>query len=227
VAHVGRVGPGAGLSGPVYREVAKVVTGGSRETGLVALSQMRGDAAQRALILAPRNSHVLSDPPLFSWRPAEGANRYRVVVSDENGEAWRAETGDTSLPWPDDAPAPRAGADYLWTLEALSDRGALRREESAFHVLESDEERAVRDDVARIEAGAGGPERPATQFLAGSYLAGRGLYHLAAGRFERLGTLAPESPAPHEALGNMYRTIGLMDLAAESFQRALALTKQH
>uniref|UniRef100_A0A832I5Y1 Tetratricopeptide repeat protein n=1 Tax=Eiseniibacteriota bacterium TaxID=2212470 RepID=A0A832I5Y1_UNCEI len=226
VANPARVGPGAGLAGPVYQQVARVVTGGSRETGLVAISQMRGADAQRALILAPRASHVLTGRPAFAWRAAAGADRYRVTVSDEHGEVWSREVAEGPLAWPADAPAARSGADYLWTLEALSDRGALRREESAFHVVEADDERVVRENLARIEASAGGPDHPATHFLAGSYLAGRGLHHDAARHFERLGALVPESPAAHEALGNVYRTIGLMDLAAESFQKALALTRQ-
>jgi hypothetical protein len=221
-----RVGPGANLGGPVYQQVAKVVTGGSRETGLVALPPMRGDHDLRPLILAPRNSSLLlSDPPAFVWRAVAGATRYRVTVSDENGEAWRHETEATSLAWPAAGPAARAGADCLWTLEALSDRGTLRREESVFHVVDTEGDRAIRDDLARIEASAGGADHPAACYLAGAYLAGRGLQHAAVERFVRLGALVPDSPASPEALGNVYRTIGLMDLAAESFQKALALTQ--
>jgi hypothetical protein len=225
VANRDRVGPGAGLPGPVFAQVSKVVAGGSRETGLVAIAPMRGGDEARALILEPRNSNVFAARPAFAWRAVEGADRYRVTVSGDEGEAWRAETGATRLDWPEDAAAPRPGTDYLWTLEALSDRGAVRREESAFHVLDDDDERAVRDDLAKIAAGAGGPDHAATHFLAGSYLAARGLYHLAAGHYERLEALAPDSPAPLESLGRVYRTIGLMDLAAESFQKALALSK--
>jgi hypothetical protein len=220
-----KVGPGAETQAGVYAQVSKVVTGGSRQSGLVALSQMRAGEDRPPTILAPRRADVLEDRPAFSWRAVEGANRYRVVVSGEGGELWSREVSGVSLDYPADADALARDADYLWSLEALSDRGRVSREESAFHVVSAGIRDAVRADMESISKSAGGPDHPAAQYLEGQYAVGRGLYHDAAASFTKLSQLVPESPAPHEALGTVYRAIGLMDLAAAEFQRALELTR--
>jgi hypothetical protein len=222
-----RVGPGAGLPGSVYAQVSKFVTGGSRQNGLVALSAMRGDGGDKvALIVAPRRTDVLTDRPAFAWRAAEGATRYRVSVAGDQGEVWSREVTGLALAYPADTPALGRDADFLWKLEAFSDRGRLGSEEAAFHVMSEAMSGTVRADVERIGGSTGGADRPASHFLAGSYLFGRGLYQDAADHFTALCKQSPDSPAPHEALGNVYRAIGLMDLAAAEFQRALELTRE-
>ena len=220
-----KVGPGAETQAGVYAQVSKVVTGGSRQTGLVALSPMRAGEDRPPTILEPRRADVLDDRPAFAWRSVEGASRYKVSVSGADGELWSREATGVSLAYPADAAALPRDADYLWTLEALSDRGRVAREETAFHVVSPGIRDAVSADLESISRSAGGPDHPAAQYLEGQYAVGRGLYHDAAERFTKLSQLVPDSPAPHEALGTVYRAIGLMDLAAAEFQRALELSK--
>lgn len=215
------------LPGDVYASVSKFVTSGSRQTGLVAMSNMRGTDEAKPIIIGPRKTLVMDGKPGFVWFAVEGATRYRVTVSGDAGEIWNREVdGDTVLAYPKDAAALTPGADYLWDVQALSDVGPLRKESSYFHVLSADDAAAVRINIDRIGESAGGPRNAATHFLAGSYLFGRGLYGDAATHFEALARLTPDSSAPHEALGNVYRAEGLMDLAAAEFQRALDLTRQ-
>jgi hypothetical protein len=220
-------GAPATVPNEVFSEVSKYVTGGSTQKGLVALSALRSGKSSVALplIVTPRMTDVLTDRPGFRWRAVDGAQRYRVILSGEEGEVWTREVTSTALEFPKDADALEGGADYLWRLEAWSDRGRLREEESAFHVLDAGRRDAVRSQVERIAAGAGGPDSPATHFLTGSYLYASGLLSDAAAHFETLSRLAPGSPAPHEGLGNVYRSMGLMDLAAAEFEAALALTR--
>ena len=227
----GRAGPRAkpggapGIPGDVYASVTKFVSGGSRETGLVALSALRGAADDAPVLLEPRKSELLDGRPSFRWRAVEGATRYRLAVSGEQGELWSREAGGTALDYPSDAPSLAAGGDYLWEVRALGDRAELRREESYVHVLAAEDAAAVRGTLARIGDSAGGANAPATRFLSGSYLSGRGLYGEAAAQFEALSLLSPDAPAPHEALGNIYRAVGLMDLAAAEYQQALTLSR--
>jgi hypothetical protein len=220
-------GPAAGLPGEVYASVSKFVAGGSRETGLVAGSPLRGGAEAGApMLIAPRNTAVLAAKPTFAWRAVEGATRYRVTVSSaEGGELWTREVSGLSIEWPADAAAIAAG-DHLWEVEALSDRGSLRKESSAFQALGAAAAASIRGNLDRIRETAGGADSPAARYLAGSYLSGLGLYQDATEQFGALCRLTPTSPAPHEALGTVYRKVGLMDLAAAEFQEALALTRE-
>jgi len=215
------------LPGDVYANVSKFVTSGSRQTGLVAMANMRGSEEAKPIIIGPRKTLVMDGQPAFIWFAVDGATRYRVTVSGDGGEIWNREVdGDTVLAYPRDAAALTPGMDYLWDVQALSDVGPLRKESSYFHVLSADDAAAVRVNIDRIGESAGGPKNAATHFLAGSYLFGRGLYGDAAMHFEALARLTPDSSAPHEALGNVYRAEGLMDLAAAEFQRALDLTRE-
>lgn len=222
-----RAKPGGapGIPGDVYASVTKFVSGGSRETGLVALSALRGAADGAPVLLEPRKSELLDGRPSFRWRTVEGATRYRLAVSGDQGELWSRETAGTAFDYPADASALSPGSDFLWEVRALSDQGELRREGSYGHVLAENEAKGVRESLARIGANAGGPESPAARFLSGSYLFGRGLFRDAAGQFEALSRLSPGSPTPHEALGNVYRAVGLMDLAAAEYQQALTLSR--
>ncbi|TMQ55005.1 MAG: hypothetical protein E6K72_07040 [Candidatus Eisenbacteria bacterium] len=213
--------PNPAMAG-VFKSVSEGVVGGSRETGLVALAPVRGGPSGAEVILAPRQTQILDDRPMFRWRAVAGANRYRVVVSGEAGELWQRETGDTSLAYPADAaPLPRGG-DVLWALHASNDRGSLAEEENSFQIKPVAECDAIRHQLEQIEKNAGG----AAPFVAGAYLSGQGLLLDAIVRLEALCRDHPTQPGPHEALGRLYRAVGLMDLAAAELQDALTLGRQ-
>jgi hypothetical protein len=224
---------GAGLPGEVYAQVSRFATAGSRQTGLVAMNEMRsGGDDSKPMLLAPRNSAVLTEAPAFSWRSVTGATRYRITVSSgQSGELWARELpagkpgADVTFAYPSDAARPAADSDLLWEVQALDGTKTLRRESTTAHVLTAHARDQVRTNLDRIRASAGGDRTPAACFLAGSYLSGLGLHHEAAQQFLTLAKLSPESPAAHEALGNVYSSIGLMDLAAVEFQQALTLER--
>lgn len=218
-----------GLPGEVYASVTKFVAGGSRETGLVALSQLRSAPVEGDLpfLLAPRKTALMTGRPEFEWREVRGATRYRVSVSSaERGELWTREVEGLSLPFPPDAPPLAVSTEYLWEVKAFSDLKPLREESSVFDVLDAARTAAVRANLDRIRDSAGGLESPAARYLSGSYLSGLGLFRDATEQFGALCKLSPSSPTPHEALGTVYRRIGLMDLAAAEFQQALALARE-
>lgn len=217
----------ASLPDDVFGQVSKYVTGGSRQKGLVALSAMRsGTDDKGAILLSPRESDVMTDRPGFSWRAVQGATRYKLSVSGEQGEIWGLETDETHVRFPADIDPLRGGADYLWSIQAMGDAGLIRDEETFFHVLDDESRELMAEHIDHIGQSAGGRDTPATHFLCGSYLFTRGVYGDAAEHFEALSRHSPESPAPHEALGNVYRAVGLMDLAAAEFERALSLTRE-
>lgn len=215
---------GGELPGGVYSQVSKFVTSGSRATGLVAMSTMRGGEESSPIIEEPRKTDVMSDRPAFRWRAVQGATHYRVSVSGDQGDLWSHELTATTLEYPADAKPLARDGDYLWKVEAFGDQGPIRDESSVFHVIGTEAASTVQGDLRRI-ADSAGSTTAAGYFLSGSYLSGLGLYGEALRQFSELSRLSPDSPAPHEALGNVYRTVGLMDLAAAEYQRALELTR--
>jgi len=219
-----RVGPGSGVSNEVFTKVSKFITSDSKQAGLVALSPMRGTFPE-VLILEPRRSALLTGRPGFAWRSVQGASRYRVTVTNDDGPVWSREASDTTLAYPGDADSLAGDLDYSWEVKAMSDTGPIRGEESTFHVLADGEAEQVRDHLGDIQKAAGDGSQ-AGRYLAGSYLVGRGLYADAARQFEELVRLDPESPGPHQALGNVYQTVGLTDRAKAELERARTLSAE-
>jgi hypothetical protein len=226
VGQTAKAGPGAGVPTEVYAEVSRYATGGSRQSGLVAVSSLRAGDVARALVIEPRQTSVLDPRPSFVWDSVGSAARYRITVSNDEGQLWSRESTAPRLDYPADAAPLAAGTDLMWSVQAFSEQGPLRTEETTFHVANADEAAAVRANVARIDSGAGGPGQPAAHFLAGTYLLGRGFYADASRRLEALVQLTPDAPAPHEALGNVWRAVGLMDRAAAEYERALVLSRE-
>lgn len=218
-------GKGGGkLPGDVFAQVAKLSTGGSRKSGLVVMAPMRsGGVVAGPEPIAPRQTDVLSDRPAFEWRAVEGAQRYRVTLSGDEGELWAREATSATLPYPADVAALAPDRELLWEVQAFGARGALGRASAGFRVPPKGELAAVRDVLERIRAGG---SSPATHYLAGSYLHARGFQQDALAEFQALAKLDPSSSAPHEALGDVYRALGLMDQAAAAYDRALDLTHE-
>ncbi|HKQ57565.1 MAG TPA: hypothetical protein VJY35_06830 [Candidatus Eisenbacteria bacterium] len=218
---------GPAIPGEVYASVQRFVAGGSREAGLVALSELRGPAEQTTpFLVSPRKTALMVDRPTFAWRAVPGATRYKLTLaSADQGDLWTREVTGLSLAFPGDAPALAGSAEYVWHVEAWSQERSLRREGSVFQVIGPEQASTVRANLDRIRETTGGLETPAAHFLAGSYLSGLGLYLDASDHFGALCKLEPASPGPHEALGNVYSKVGLMDLAAAEFQRALTLSR--
>jgi hypothetical protein len=222
-----RTAPAAGLPGEVYTQVSKFVTAGSRRTGLVALSEMRGPDDGAPVIVAPRRSTVLDVRPTLRWRAVTGAKTYRLTFAAAGGdEMFVRSTPTIELDWPSDVASLQAGNAYHWTVDALDGSKLLRSESVDFRIATDEQAVSVRANVARIQESAGGGDSAAARYLVGSYLAGLGLYQDAAAHFDALCRLSPESPGPHEALGNVYTRVGLMDLAAAEYQQALALARE-
>lgn len=229
-------GKATGLGGEVYANVTRFVTTGTRATGLMASSDLRGGPdTSTPILLAPRRTTVMASSPAFEWRVVPQATRYRLTVSTAGGELWTHEfdsdeltsqAGVVHCAYPAGAAALAPDTEHLWKVEALSDLATLRFETSVFRTAPKGMQAEVDANLARLAAGAGGSDTPAARFLAGSYLSGLGLYHDAADEFQALARLTPESPSPHEALGNVYSKVGLMDLAAAEYQHALALGRE-
>ena len=219
-------GKGGGkLPSDVFTQVSKLTTGGSRRSGLVVMAPMRsGGVVAGPEPITPRQTDMLSARPSFEWRAVEGATRYRVTLSGDDGALWTREVASTKIAYPADAAALAPDHEWLWEVQAFGATGALGRASANFRVPAQADLDAVRNVLERIRAAG---ETPATRYLAGSYLHARGFQQDALAEFLALARIDPSSPAPHEALGDVYRAIGLMEQAAASYDRALDLTHEH
>ena len=87
---------------------------------------MGGESDSRTgTLLAPIGTLVLDDRPVFRWRPYEGAQAYKVEVSDERFEPAAASEWITSTEWRPGAALPR-GKVWVWQLVVRTSAGEVR-----------------------------------------------------------------------------------------------------
>jgi hypothetical protein len=67
--------------------------------------------------LEPLNTRVLSDRPVFKWRPWSGAENYQVLVAGENLDPIARSGRITATEWQPETPLPR-GVVLLWQVRA-------------------------------------------------------------------------------------------------------------
>jgi hypothetical protein len=68
-------------------------------------------------VIAPVNSRVLSDRPVFTWKPYPGAADYQVVVTNEALDPLARSGRIAATQWQPEAPLPR-GVTLLWQVRA-------------------------------------------------------------------------------------------------------------
>ena len=174
------------------------------------------------VLLAPRETRLLSTPVVFEWSGSE-AQKYGVrVFGPDAGLLWE----QSGLPrkdvtYPASAPALKPGVRYAWELHA--ERHPVQRGE--FQVLPAAEATRVKQSLALLQPAPGSHQTGSTTalFRAG-YLAQEGLYQDA--RRELLTAIAadPNEASLHQLLGHVYDRMGVKDLATDSFDEARFLS---
>jgi Putative zinc-finger len=76
-----------------------------------------GSAAPAFSLVGPLHTRVLSDKPEFTWQPYPGAERYQVVVTNENLDPVARSGMLTATQWQPDTALPR-GVVFLWQVRA-------------------------------------------------------------------------------------------------------------
>lgn len=172
------------------------------------------------MIIAPRNTKLLTTHPMLRWTPVRGVITYQVSIRDWSTTVISA----TQVAYPADAPPLATGETYKMVVRA---GGRNSDEETTlglgFALLNPDEAQAVREAERRI--GALGLDAPAVDFLMAHLYAAQGLNAEAIEQLEALST-TPREPAVARLLGDIYLQIGLSSLAEGQYQQAAQLSEQ-
>jgi hypothetical protein len=174
------------------------------------------------VLLAPRETRLLSTPVVFEWSGSE-SQKYGVRVFGPDAVLLWEQSGLTrkDLTYPASAPALKPGVRYAWELHA--ERHPVQRGE--FEVLPAAEATRVKQSLALLQPAPGSHQTGSTTalFRAG-YLAQEGLYQDA--RRELLTAIAadPNEASLHQLLGHIYDRMGVKDLATDSFDEARFLS---
>jgi len=196
--------------------VADFLLGSQRELTYHSLS-LRGPGRTTPFIISPRESRMLPGPVTFEWGGPD-ALQYRVRVVGPDGLLWEgAGLPRRPLLYPPEAPPLRAGARYVWELEAKG----YPVEWTQFELLKGFEATRVQEALNLLQTGtpAAYPRNTSVLLRAGLLLQNR-CYDAA--RHELLAGIKADQDEPtlHLLLGRVYERTGLKELAAEAFQDA-------
>jgi hypothetical protein len=204
----------------VLGNVTNFLIGQQRERAYQSLSVR--SVRQPPLILAPRDTRVLSGAVTFEWSGSDRL-KYRVRLRGSQGSVvW--EQGDLtrrSVAYPASAPALAAGTRYTWELET-QEYGVQR---ASFEVAPAADAARVRDSLALLTPTAARAYPPATLALMRAGLLFQETLYADARRELLTGiAAAPDEPTLRLLLGHVYDRTGLTQLAAAEFDEAEALT---
>ncbi len=142
-------------------------------------------------LLAPVNTRVLSDRPIFTWQGDPNAASYQVLVTGENLDPLARSGRITSTQWQPETPLPR-GVVLLWQVRAW--HGAEMVSAPAPPAPPARFEIAAAAVAARLEQLRASPQP--SHLLAAVLCAREGLREEAAKEIQALALENPESPLP-------------------------------
>jgi serine/threonine protein kinase len=184
----------------------------------------RLDQAQVPLLLSPRNSLIADQRPTFRWQPVERASSYRLSLTLPDGEVWSEETGETTLPYPIEAPPLEPGSANIVELATLGDETGQAVDKTLLQVLD----KAGLANLAEAEATIQTLElnETAQRYLLAQLYQQHEMWAAAIDQLEQSAE-AEDIPSAElwQQLGDLYFRVGLYLLAEDSYNHALTFAK--
>ncbi len=175
-------------------------------------------------IISPRATTLRPDSPvIFLWNPIPNAETYIVRIFG-SGLDWKATTTQTTLVYPDDAPALQAGATYAWSV--TTDTGLSSVDEGipglGFRLLSTAEAKTVQSQAQAIRAL---PLPPEAHALAVAQLYASHNLQAEAITLLETQTQSASAAALYRAIGDRYFSIRLASQAQTAYAEALRLVE--
>ena len=206
---------------------AVLISDGCGTGGVVAMqpnsSVIRSRGSAGLYVISPRNTHVLSDRPLFRWNAVPGADKYTVQLIAEGSEPiWQMETDKTEIEYPGE-PVLQPGVDYWLTIK--TDNGTFGATPiPKFQRLDREKSLLIQQQIQQIKAQKLSPE---AETLAISHF--YQVYNLNAEAIALLEGLINQGSSQvsiYKLLGQSYRRVGLEKESQTAYLQALTLAQQ-
>jgi hypothetical protein len=117
-----------------------------------------GEKAPRLAALSPCQTRVRVSRPVFTWKIDDPSTELRLSVYGDSNMVWQTMVSNaTTVAYPADAPALKAGVSYSWTLETTDPLVSppLRTPAAFFTVLAPADASTLDADLARLDATQG------------------------------------------------------------------------
>jgi hypothetical protein len=208
-----------GKGGGSVKEAAASLMGKKKPAVYVPLAVRGGK--RPPVLLAPRNTKLMTDAPTLQWMGME-RQPGNVRVYGPEGVLWSAENISlTQIKYPPSAPRLKPGVEYTWLIEKKD----APAEKVRFQLLAPAEAKAVEKDLASLRS-VSGVSKTTEAVLQAGLLASRELYYDAREVLSEAVKADPDEPTLHFLLGDVYEKTGLKELASEEYSEADFLLKQ-
>jgi hypothetical protein len=129
--------------------------------GSSAIGGLRsGEKAARLVALSPCQTRVRTSQPAFTWKIDDPSTELKLTVYGASATVWQTEVSNaTTVTYPADAPALKAGVSYSWTLETTDPLVSppLRTPASFFEIMAPADATTLDADLSQLDANKPGP----------------------------------------------------------------------
>jgi len=189
------------------------------------LGGLRNSLSREAIaVQSPVNTRIASTRPMFSWVSLDGFDSYKITLQSAGKEIWSAETDETWIAYPENAPALGADETYFWRVTGENLMDSEDSKLVSFQVLSGEDQAAYESALAELNTQYPDAERGDSYlFLLGTLQAKHQVYDGAIASFERIAELHPGSAGAHQILGSLYAEVGRVADAIAATERAAQL----
>jgi hypothetical protein len=209
----------AAKAAPGIKEAAAALIGRQKPPTYVPLAVRGGK--QPPVLLAPRNTKLITDAPVLQWMGME-RQPGTVRVYGPQGVIWSAENvALTQIKYPATAPRLQPGVEYAWTIE----KQGVAVEKARFELIAPAMAKTVEEDLASVQKTSGFSHTTAALLQGGIYVS-RELFYDARNVLMEAIKRDPDEPTLHFLLADVYEKTGLKNMAAEEYGESDFLLKQ-
>ncbi len=181
------------------------------------------DRGEELRALSPRETMVADGNPVFTWNAGDDADELQLTVYSEGGVLWKNTVkGESTLKYPADAPALKAGTTYSWTLETTDPLKfpPLRSSAAFFGMMASDDYADISEALAKIDVDSR-LSKASRHVMRASVFFNAELMADAIVETEKAVELSPEDPTLKSILAHLYRETGRVNEAADLYNEIL------
>jgi hypothetical protein len=190
------------------------------EVGLLA--GLRGQPGESIVLLAPRNTQLKTQRPVFKWHTFKEYEMFKISLFNADGRIWTKETNNPFLDYPDDQPALSQGESYFWVVEGENLLDSDKSASISFGILAENNLVSLEEKEQRLSETLSGSNK---WFFLGNLYQKNELYQDALEIFHEIAKNHKTAPLPHQILGKIYQRIGLKDRAIRELETAVKLSQ--
>jgi hypothetical protein len=193
--------------------------------GTSSLARLRsGDKHSELRAESPMQTKVMDTSPTFKWNASDPSQELKLTLYNDEGVMWqhKVDEGESSVPYPVEAPALSPKTTYSWVLETTDPLvfPPLRSEAAFFEILSPEQRKTVEASLSEVTADDK-PSKIAYHLVRASLFYSYDLMEDAIAETKAAIELEPGNSDLHAILARLYSETGRTQDAVKEYDRLL------